>query len=999
MSRLLPSRLTSAGLLVLGILFHVTYIFSIFDIYFTSPLVHGMRHFNVEDTPAPAKRLVLFVADGLRADKLYQFHPEGEKRELVTKAPFLRSVIENEGSWGVSHTRVPTESRPGHVAIIAGFYEDVSAVTKGWQMNPVDFDSVFNQSEHTWSFGSPDILPMFAHGASNPDRIDTIMYPAEHEDFGSGDASVLDTWVFDKFTDLLDRAKTDKELYNKLHSDKIVFFLHLLGLDTNGHSHLPNSDIYLNNIRLVDDGIRKVTQQLKEFYNDDGKTAYVFTADHGMGNRGAHGDGHPDNTRTPLIAWGAGVAGPDKTGKGHDEFSADWRLDAYTRNDVRQADIAPLMASLIGVNYPVNNVGELPLPYLAGSPSFRAAHAYTNTLQILEQYYVKQEQKRRTELFFQPFPQLAGQHAPEVLKKKIEGLISAGKYDEAEEECHIFRTLCLEGLRYLQTYDWLFLRSIISIGYLGWIAYSLNFILKTFVKTHDTRIDAFSRRQPPNAAEKGAQPSAEELSEQRALNVLASIVYAAFVVILLMKDSPILYYVYVAFPIFFWNRVLVDRKGLVQAIRQGSRTYGWFKSFGSVLLYVLTLELLVYSYFNRAVLSLCFFALALWPLFLPDAVKRNSGILMVCWSTSCLGTSIFTLLPVEKGEDHALIITGGILLALSGVVAIVSAPKMSLALGSADVQNKSVSTARNVMIFQTGLIVLSTLIVSDTVRSLQAHQGLPLLNQVASWIILGISASVPFVYGARSSQHYLQRLVVIYLAFAPIFILLSISYEAIFYFFIATTLITWLMLERKIYSASEMQPLSDALYTEKRNDAVSSLSSSSSSAAATTESGYSHPIRGLRPQDARLAVFFLFFINVAFFGTGNVASLSSFSLQSVFRLTTVFNPFLMGALLIFKILVPFFLVSSVFRVLGRSLDLPPFSLFLLGLATTDVMTLNFFYLVRDDGSWLEIGTSISHFCISSLMVLFTILLFALSDLLVGHVLVPGVGDTKRNKQH
>jgi phosphatidylinositol glycan class N len=66
--------------------------------------------------------LIVHAADGLRADKFF---------EDATRAPFLHDIIRTRGAWGVSHTQVPTESRPGHVAMIGGFYEDVSSVTKG----------------------------------------------------------------------------------------------------------------------------------------------------------------------------------------------------------------------------------------------------------------------------------------------------------------------------------------------------------------------------------------------------------------------------------------------------------------------------------------------------------------------------------------------------------------------------------------------------------------------------------------------------------------------------------------------------------------------------------------------------------------------------------------------------------------------------------------------------------------------------------------------------
>lgn len=114
--------------ILLIVVSHVILFYSIFDVYFTSPINHGMSAHRSTRAPR-AKRLVLFVADGLRADKFFQIS--------TNNTPYLNSIMQQRLSLsGVSHTRVPTESRPGHVAIISGFYEDISAVTRGWKENP-----------------------------------------------------------------------------------------------------------------------------------------------------------------------------------------------------------------------------------------------------------------------------------------------------------------------------------------------------------------------------------------------------------------------------------------------------------------------------------------------------------------------------------------------------------------------------------------------------------------------------------------------------------------------------------------------------------------------------------------------------------------------------------------------------------------------------------------------------------------------------------------------
>ncbi|KAN0031977.1 hypothetical protein ACTFIV_005850 [Dictyostelium citrinum] len=976
-------------IVLIGILFHAVFTLSIFDIYFRSPLVHGMTPHPI-NLPAPAKRLVLFVADGLRADKFFEIDENTGK----SRSPFLRDIIENKGTWGISHTRVPTETRPGHVALIAGFYEDVSAVTKGWKANPVEFDHLFNETTYSFGYGSPDVVPMFSEGVPH---MQSESYPEEAEDFAS-DASKLDTWVFDKVQQLLLNASTDQELNRKLRSDKVSIFLHLLGLDTNGHAYRPNSKEYFNNIALVDRGIEKIVKLIEDFYGNDGKTAFVFTADHGMSNRGSHGDGERANTETPLVVWGSGVRGPLSSdlqmervaslrGKAKEklpvnvETPSNWKLSSFFRSDVSQADIAPLMTSLLGIPSPLNSVGVLPTEILSeATPQYTTTALRANTLQIWEMYKVKSSSKQQSTLiFFSPFTKLSD---ADKMFERIEQHIKLSQWEDAQILCHEMIDLCLMGLNYFQTYDRPFLMTVITLGYFGWII-----TLSLYVLNNYTSIGIEDCNQ---------QKLTTQIKRFKTLsNYLIFIESIALVGFLLATDAPLLYYLYCVFLVLFWAKTIPSNIVplyifISDSFSQVSSTRGHFintnnsanisiiKNFILLAISAISvMELLVVSYFHRGVLSLLYQILGVVSVFFfYNRAGKTSTLLKSLWLISCLLMSIFPSLPIDYGSDTKLVCFGGILISILGVLTSLfkfsgnsTSSKQQLQQSQSN-QQKPQKSKKNQIINSLLIIsiLLSSFIVYTTDSSLEKKIGLPYINQLLSWILLVSGILILAIYRGKGFYDHWTFLC---LSLSIPFLLLSISYEVLFFGNLILNLTLWMYFELKVDNDHTIPKLVSITPNSEPSTSLSFSKSASKS-----------NLMNITQHDIRRAIFYIFFCYVGFFGVGNIASISSFEISSTYRFTTIFRPFLMGALLLVKIFIPLLLVAISFSLLNNNLNVPRPGSFLIVIALTDIMSINFFFLVKDTGSWLEIGVSISHYAISNAFIILQLLLFAVSALLV-----------------
>lgn len=527
----LKSKLFFFLIIVIGCVIHLLFAYSMFDIFFKFPLNFGMTPHspNLSEDELPSYRVALFVLDGTRADSFFEAVSNG-------KSLFLKNVIKTRGVYGISHTKVPTETKPCLTAICSGHFEDASLALLELSAHTVHLDSVFNESDFSIGIGLDAC--MFSEVAKS---MYCVPFKVE-QDYGDIYAEQNNYNLFNKIIDLFNKAKKEPqgELYKNLNKKKVTFLHHLVQTDTLGHRYGPKSEIVIDHIKELDSYFEKIEKAFYDFYHDN-KTTFIITSDHGMDLRRAHGDGKPECTRTPLVIWGSGIRKPIYREKKPSEEDTpwEWGLDHFVRQDISQIDLTPLISGLIGSNFPMNSLGIIPLNILDISDKIKAKLIFGNFEELFEIYKIKNEKASKS-IVFKPFHPLVDS---DTKINEILDDINKENYLDAINKTQSLINITLEGMNYILHYDRFFLKTVIIIGYIFWMLYLFVFI----EMKNEKKLEQFFFYNN---------------EENIVITIISAIILVVLFVYLLIRLSPFLYYLYTLFPWYFFYRIFSNIKYL-----------------------------------------------------------------------------------------------------------------------------------------------------------------------------------------------------------------------------------------------------------------------------------------------------------------------------------------------------------------------------------------------------------------------------------------------------
>ncbi|KAL7062433.1 hypothetical protein AAHC03_0928 [Spirometra sp. Aus1] len=399
-------------------------------------------------------------------------------------------------------------------------------------------------------------------------------------------------------------------------------FLHLSAADQLGHTAKPNSPEYVKMIRNLDSNIGRILKLFSSLPFGEEillETAFILTADHGMTDWGSHGAGSPQETVTPLILWGSAITPPEisvNQSLGVDKTE----LPKYNYNRkfhiVRQADICPLIASLLGVPIPANSVGEVPLDVLDVGLQLKTELIRSNALQIIAQFQKKYTEQKASHYraFFQEFSSLTQAELSKLMSAAAQQTAD-GDYASAISTYRQIIRQGLEGLTYYHKYDRFFMGLCIMLSYFLW-----SVILCSEIVDHPSyRRDSFA----PGSL---------------SWNICASCI--AFGILLTLTsafDQSWLRTLYQLLPLALSVLLLAvpafrDVVYYIASLITGSQSNAKEESFSgpqTVLLLVTLMELALWGFIYRFLLSFGAILIGLWP-FVDSSFIRQRDVSACC---------------------------------------------------------------------------------------------------------------------------------------------------------------------------------------------------------------------------------------------------------------------------------------------------------------------------------------------------------------------------------
>ncbi|XP_065165010.1 GPI ethanolamine phosphate transferase 1 isoform X3 [Atheta coriaria] len=964
------------NLWILGICIHILTFLFVLDLYFTSPIKHGMTPHKSRGEPF-AKRLVVFIADGMRAEAIYPM-------QNWDRVKYLSELRLNKScSWGIVHTGVPTESRPGHVAIFGGLMEDPSALFTGWQANTVEFDSVINESNYAWSYGSPDIVKIFTK--KDKAKLNVEYYDPSEEDFSGRTSTInLDTWVFDRVEELLTpkgnscqaefiRKKTQRRRMNELNlsiakeraqcqlekeqckgphhecykktqpcfervSDKeIEATLKEADIDFEQFQLYPcihkfdkieceqlckTGNVFFLHLLGMDTAGHVHKPDSKEYIDnlhavDKGirETSFLFE------------EFFNDNETAFLVTADHGMTNWGSHGDGSEhETEVPYILwgkgvkENKLRHDLKQTDLAPLLSSLIGVPIPVNSIGILPHKLLNGTYDQISEAVMANVMQHVEQYTLLRREFDLDPLFTE-YPMFENNYVGHFITK-METLLKRGDREKnvvrmGEE----FMKDILAANAYMRNYYFRPKVITVMLGFFLWIIYlSLSIHVRDEVKPIPTfrscRIG------------------------MRFLTVLLLIAAVYYLNSLKVKCFTYTYPVFLlsVLALFFEDEDVVNQLWII--LNMPNKT----TIIARTIVYGVLVQLLVFGFFNRMFCAGVVVILAFW-LTQNDCAMKSKVTWLI---TTCTLALLQMLEPSTKFNYYGLAI--GSFLWLVIYISYIYAEGREY-IKRFDLKYKTMTT--NIIMTPLVLYLVSAANALHVAYAFDSEIGLSDMNLVISWVV---TAAILFLIPV-APKGVLTRFGHICASLIIPYTLMAVNIDLIFYSVLVLTLYYWMEIESKMELPSQNKnPLKELHFLVKYI-----------------------PSGSVKVPDLYRRTYFYLALTVCyFFAIGNMASFNGFDPQWTRTYVATFNPFLMAALIVIKMIIPFFLITCAFYAIvlhSKANDTKVFTVLLLFL---DQMVLNFMLFVRNEGSWLEIGKSLSHFAVMEAMAVVMLVFYAIA---------------------